>query len=116
HYFDKFGGNLGTTGCVSFMFTQKGVIIAETGDRDEEEIMEDCFGSGAEDFTIEDGEVEFLSESSDFGAVRDYITEKGYTIVSAEIEQIPSTYTKLEDEESITKMTKLLDALEDNDD
>ncbi len=116
HYFDKFGGNLGTTGCVSFMFTQKGVIIAETGDRDEEEIMEDCFEAGAEDFTIEDGEVEFLSESGDFTAVRDYITEKGYTILSAEIEQIPSTYTKLEDEELITKMTKLLDALEDNDD
>lgn len=116
HYFDKFGGNLGTTGCVSFMFTQKGVIIAEAGDRDEEQVMEDCFEAGAEDFSIEDGEVEILTEVSDFSAVRDYIADKGYTITSAEIEQIPSTYTKLEDEESITKMTKLLDALEDNDD
>ena len=77
HYFDKFGGNMGTQGCVSF--------------------------------TI-------YTETDDFGAVRDELEKLGYTFVSAEIEMVPSTYTKLEDEETATKMQKMLDMFEDNDD
>jgi transcriptional/translational regulatory protein YebC/TACO1 len=72
--------------------------------------------SGAADFSAEDGVFEIQTEPDDFSAVRDALEEKGYTFVSAEVEMVPSTYTKLTDEEAITKMQRLLDVLEDNDD
>ncbi len=116
HYFDKFGGNLGTTGCVSFMFSSKGIIVAEADGKDEDTVMEDVFDAGASDFTMEDGMIEIETEPSDFAAARDALTEKGYKLVSADIEMIPSTYTALTDEDSIKKMNLLLEHLEDNDD
>ena len=116
HYFDKFGGNLGQTGCVSFMFSQKGVITIPGDGIDEEKMMEDCFDAGAEDFSIEDGIVEIVTAPADFSAVRLALEEKGYQIDSAEVEYIPSTYTTLDDEEQIKKMELLIEHLEDNDD
>ncbi len=116
HYFDKFGGNLGQTGCVSFMFNQKGVITIPGEGIDEEKMMEDCFDAGAEDFSIEDSMVEIITAPSDFSTVRLALEEKGYKIDSAEVEYIPSTYTSLEDEEQIKKMELLIEHLEDNDD
>ena len=116
HYFDKFGGNLVQSGCVSFMFSQKGVITIPAGDIDEEKMMEDCFDAGAEDFTIEDGMVEIVTAPGDFSDVRLALEERGYQIDSAEVEYIPSTYTSLEDEEQIKKMELLIEHLEDNDD
>lgn len=118
HYFDKFGGNLGATGCVSFMFSLKGIIVLnnEDGDIDEEKAMEDILESGAEDFSFEDGCVEISTEPSDVGAVAEALTKLGYTVISAEAEQVPSTYTALTDEDQIKKMGLLLEALEDNDD
>lgn len=116
HYFDKYGGNLGTTGCVSFMFEDKGVIIVDGEDVDEDKFMEDALDSGAEDFS-KDGDVfEVLTEVDDIGPVRDALAGKGYKIISAEPDKIPSTYVTLTDEEQITKMQKLLDMLDDNDD
>ena len=116
HYFDKFGGNLGTTGCVSFMFSSKGIIVAEADGKDEDTVMEDVFDAGASDFTMEDNMIEIETEPADFAAVRDALTDKGYKLVSADIEMIPATYTELTDEDSIKKMNLLLEHLEDNDD
>ncbi len=116
HYFDKFGGNLGTTGCVSFMFAEKGVIVIEKEGLDEDKVMEDALEAGASDFQADEDVFEISTEPEDFSGVREDLEAKGYEFVSAEVEMVPSTYTALSDEESIVKMQKLLDALEDNDD
>ena len=116
HYFDKFGGNMGTSGCVSFMFTSKGVIVVENTGLDEEKVMEDVFDLGASDFNIDGDSIEITTEPADLGAVRDGLTDKGYKILQAEVEKVPSTYTTLTDEDAIRKMGLLLEHLEDNDD
>ena len=116
HYFDKFGGNLGTTGCVSFMFSSKGIIVADGAGLDEDRVMEDVFDLGAADFSMEDDTIEIETEPNDLSSVRDGLVAKGYKLISADVEMIPSTYTTLTDEESIRKMNLLLDTLEDNDD
>ena len=116
HYFDKFGGNLGTTGCVSYMFSTKGVIVLENTDLDEEKVMEDCMEAGVEDFDMSEEVVEIETTPSECGSVREFFEQKGYTVVSAEVEQVPSTYTQLTDPEHIRKMNLLLDYLEENDD
>lgn len=116
HYFDKFGGNLGTTGCVSYMFTKKGIIILENDGLDEEKVMEDCMEAGVDDFEFTDETVEMETAPNDCGQVREYFENKGYKVISSEVAQIPSTYTTLTDEEHIKKMNLLLDMLEDNDD
>lgn len=116
HYFDKCGGNLGTQGCVSFLFASKGVIVIEAEGRDEDQVMGDALEAGASDFVAEEGLFEVYTEPEQFGEVRDGLAEKGYTFLSAEVEMVPSTYTTLTVEEDITKMRKLLDMLDDNDD
>ena len=114
--FTKGGGNMGNSGCVSFMFEHKGVMVIEDEDLTEEKLMDDCLEAGAEDFSYTDGAAEITTSPEDFDAVRDALMAKGYTFVSAELEYVPSTTVKLTDEESITKMQKLLEMLEDNDD
>ena len=116
HYFDKFGGNMGTTGCVSFMFTRKGVIILENNGCDEDKLMEDCFEAGASDFNIEDESVEVTTEPNDVFKVAEALKTMGYSVVSAEDAMVPSTYTTLNDDEQIRLMNLLLDTLDDNDD
>lgn len=116
HYFDKFGGNLGTTGCVSFMFSEKGIVIVDNTGLDEDKVMEDIFDCGASDFTMDDDEIEIETEPSDVGAVREALEAKGYKVISAEAMQIPSTYTTLTDEDAIRKMNLLLENLVENDD
>lgn len=116
HYFDKFGGNLGTTGCVSFMFQEKGVLVVEKEDLDEDKVMEDSLEAGAADFQADEDVFEIYTEPSDFNGVLEDLTAKGYEFVSAEVEMVPDTYTAITDEEAAVKMQKLLDALEDNDD
>ncbi len=116
HYFDKFGGNLGTSGCVSYMFEKKGVIILENNGLSEDEVMEAAMEIDASDFEISEDVVEIQTEPADFSTAREYFESKGYKIVSAEIEQIPNNYTKISDEEQIKKINILLEFLEDNDD
>jgi len=116
HYFDKYGGNLGQSGCVSFLFSEKGVIVIEPEEMDEDKIMEDCLDAGADDFEIDEGVVEIMTEPADLSAVRDALAAKGYTFTSAEISYIPSTYVNLTDPDAATKMRKMLDMLEENDD
>jgi len=117
HYFDKFGGNLGTTGCVSFMFDKKGVLIIEKKDSlDEDTLMMDALDAGADDFNTEEDYYEILTSPENFRAVRDNLESKGYVFASAEIEMIPQTTTKIEDPEQYALMEKLLNQLEDMDD
>ena len=118
HYYDKFGGNLGTTGCVSFMFTEKGVIVIdnEDGDVDEDKLMEDALEAGAADFSSDDGIFEITTEPDDLDAVREALEAKGYKVASADLDKIPSSYIALSDEDDIKHMTALLENLEDNDD
>lgn len=116
HYFDKYGGNMGQTGCVSFMFTKQGVILIEKEDVDEEKLMEDALEAGASDFLTDDDVFDIRTEVSDLGAVRDALEAAGYTFVSAEVEYVPSTYTTLTNEDDIKNMSKMLEMFEDNDD
>ena len=113
HYFDKFGGNLGTTGCVSFLFSQKGLLVIEREGLSEDTVMTDCLEAGASDFQADDDVFEIYTEPDDFSAVLSDLEGKGYEFVSAEVEMVPTTYTKLTDPDSIAKMQKLLDNLED---
>ena len=115
HYFDKFGGNLGTSGCVSYLFAEKGVIVV-SGIKDEDEFMEACMDCGALDFTSEDDHGEVFTDVSEISAVREALEKSGYTIESADPEKIPANYVRLEDEDQIKMMSRLLEALEDNDD
>ncbi|MBQ2696184.1 MAG: YebC/PmpR family DNA-binding transcriptional regulator, partial [Clostridia bacterium] len=118
HYFDKFGGNLGQTGCVSFMFDEKGVIIIDNEEEelDEDTVMMDALDAGAEDFSPQEGCFEILCDPASFTGVRDALEEKGYKFASAEVEKIPQTTVTLTDEKDIQMMGKLIDMLEDNDD
>ncbi|MGN0148754.1 MAG: YebC/PmpR family DNA-binding transcriptional regulator [Clostridia bacterium] len=117
HAFDKFGGNMGQNGCVSFMFDQKGVIVIEDedGEIDEDTVTMDALEAGADDIEIEDGVIEITTAPSDLGLVRDALSEK-YTLASAEVSMVPQTMTEITDEKQITQMQKMLDMLEDNDD
>lgn len=116
HAFDKFGGNMGTSGCVSFMFSRQGVIIIEKEDIDEDKLMEDALEAGASDF-LSDGDVfEIRTEPNDMGLVRDDLEAKGYKFISAEVEYIPSTYTKLTNPDDIQNMGRMLEMFDESDD
>ena len=117
HYFDKYNGNLGQTGCVSYLFSDKGVIIIENnGKVDEDKLMEDALEAGAEDFANSGEIFEITTVPDDVFAIKDELEEKGYEIVSADKDKIPSTYVQLTDEDDIKKMNLLLEHLEENDD
>ena len=117
HYFDKFGGNLGQNGCVSYLFEDKGIIIIsrESG-ADEDELMEAALEAGASDFSADEDCYEITTEVSDLAGIREDLEAKGYTIESAELDKIPSNYVTLEDEESIKHMNLLLEYLEEDED
>ena len=118
HFFDKFGGNLGQSGCVGYLFTEKGIIIIDNseGGVDEDKLMEDALESGAEDFAADGDIFEITTEPSDLEAVRDELETMGYAIASCEKDKIPSNYVDLTDEDDIKKMNSLLEHLEENDD
>ena len=116
--FTKGGGNMGNSGCVSFMFDEKGLIVIdkEEIDMDEEELMMAALDAGAEDFAAEEDSYEITTAPDDFSAVRETLEAAGIPMASAEITMIPQTYTELTDEEDIKKMNKLLEMLDDDDD
>ena len=117
YYFDKNGGNLGTSGCVSFMFDNKGQILIEANDEvSEDELMEAALEAGAEDFITEEDGYEVVTAPEDFAAVRDELKAKGYEFISADVKLIPQTTTELTDETMLKNMNKLVDMLEDDDD
>ena len=117
HAFDKGGGNLGQSGCVTFMFDKKGVIAIERTDSiDEDELTMLAIDLGAEDFTSEEEGFEIITAPEDFNEVRDGLAEKGYSFAMAELTYIPQNTISLTDPEDIKNMEKLIDMLEDNDD
>lgn len=116
--FTKGGGNMGNSGCVSFMFDEKGLIVIdkEEIDMDEEELMMAALDAGAEDFAAEEDSYEITTAPDDFSAVCETLEAAGIPMASAEVTMIPQTYTELTDEEDIKKMNKLLEMLDDDDD
>lgn len=117
HAFDKFGGNLGQTGCVSFMFDRKGVLAIEREDSiDEDELMLQAIDFGAEDFDSNEYGYEIVTSPGDFNKVRDALSEEGYKFAMAEISFLPQNTAELTEKEDIDNMVKLIDVLEDNDD
>lgn len=115
--FTKGGGNMGTSGCVSFMFDEKGQIMIEKDDDiDGDELEMTAIEAGAEDIITEDEGYEIITAPEDFSAVREALEAAGIPMAEAEITMIPQTYTELTDEDDIKKMTKLLDLLDEDDD
>jgi len=116
HAFTKYGGNLGATGCVSFMFQKKGqIVIEKTDEIDEDELMMMALDAGAEDFEVEDEVYVITTSPEDFGTVREALESNGLKFLEAELKMIPNTYTSV-DMETAEKIQKMLDALEDDDD
>lgn len=114
--FTKGGGNMGTTGCVGFMFQEKGEIVIEKGDLDEEELMMMALDAGAEDFNSDEEEVFIITTApEDFGIVREALEAEELEFLEAAVKMIPDTYTEI-DEEAAKKFQKMLDLLEDDDD
>lgn len=117
HIFDKYGGNLGTNGCVSFMFDKRGqIIIEKTENIDEDTLMMAALDAGALDVSVEDEYYEIITDPQDFSKVADALEKAGYKFESAEIAMIPKTTTVLANEEMIENMEKLIERLEDHDD
>ena len=117
--FTKGGGNMGTSGCVSFMFDDKGLIVVdkeEVEGMDDDELMMMAIDAGAEDFAVEEDSYEITTAPDDFSAVREALEANNIPMATAEITKIPQTYTTLTNEEDIKKMNKLLDLLDDDDD
>ena len=108
---------MGNPGSVTFMFERQGVIIIEKEDTDEDQLMEDALEAGASDFLTDEEDIfEIRTEPNDVGAIRDELSEKGYNIISSEAAYIPSTYTRLESEDDMKKMAKMIEMFEENDD
>ena len=118
HYFDKYGGNLGAQGCVSWSFDRKGVIVInnEDEDLDEEIVMMDALEAGAEDFEADGPVFEVKTDPDAFTEVLAALETKGYTFVGAEVEMVPQNYIKLATDDDVKMMEKLLGMLEDNED
>lgn len=116
HYFDKYGGNLGQSGCVNFLFEQKGLIVIENTGIDEDKIMEDCMEAGADDIKYDQEVIEIFTDVPNLRGVREYLEAKGYQMASAELEYIPSTTTRIDDPELAAKFLKMQEIMDDNDD
>ena len=118
HHFDKYGGNLGAEGCVSWSFDRNGVIIIdnEGGALEEDTVLLDALDAGAMDMNREEGIFAVYCLSDDFGDVRQALEEKGYSFLSAQIEMVPQNVIRLDSDEDRRKMEKLLDMFEDSDD
>lgn len=117
HVFDKAGGNLGTTGCVSYMFNKKGIIVIDKTliSMDEDELMMLVLEAGAEDFEVSEEVYEITTEPSDFTNVREKLEQLGIEFLEAQIQMIPSTTITL-DEKGQEKMERLIERLEDLED
>jgi YebC/PmpR family DNA-binding regulatory protein len=114
--FTKGGGNMGTSGCVGFMFQEKGEIIIEKEDKDEDELMMIALDAGAEDFSADEEEVFVVTTTpDDFGTVREALEGQGIEFLEASVKMIPDTYTAINEDEA-KKFQKMLDLLDDDDD
>ena len=116
HIFDKCGGSMGTTGCVSYLFETRGVLAVEKKPTDDDdEMMMLALDCGADDFNVEDGMYEILTTPADFSSVRESLESKGVVFVKSEIEKIPSNYITVDDA-AMPKLQRMLDMFDENDD
>jgi YebC/PmpR family DNA-binding regulatory protein len=116
HIFDKYGGSMGTTGSVSFMFNNLGILVIErTVELDEDAVMELALDAGADDVIIEDDVYEIRTAPSAFSAVRTYFEERGHSFIEASIQMVPNDKITL-NADQLVSFNKMLDAFEDNDD
>ena len=117
HCFAKYGGNLGTTGSVGFMFDERGVLVVEREPgSDEDEMMMIALDAGAEDVKVEDDVFEILTAPADFSTVRENLEKQGFSFLSAEVQKIPQNTVEVTDPDTIQKIQKMLDLLEESDD
>ena len=116
--FTKGGGNVGTTGCVSYMFDHKGQIIIakEDCDMDADDLMMMALDAGAEDFSDEDDSYEIITAPEDFSQVRESLEKEGIKMAEAELTMIPQNYVDIDDPEVVKKFTRIIDMLEEDDD
>lgn len=116
--FTKGGGNVGTPGCVSYMFDKKGQIIIDKEDcgMDPDELMMLALDAGAEDFSEEEDSFEVITDPADFSAVREALEKEGIPMMEADVTMIPQTWAELTDEDAIKKMNRILDLLDEDDD
>ena len=116
--FTKGNGNIGTPGCVSFMFDKKGQIIIdkEECEMDADDLMMIALDAGAEDFSEEEDSFEVLTAPDDFSAVREALEKEGIPMAEADVAMIPQTYVELSDEQDVKNLQRTLDLLEDDDD
>ena len=118
HYFDKYGGNMGAEGCVSWSFDRKGVIVIDNEDEDldEDTVMMDVLDAGGDDLKTEDQAFIVYTDPDSFPAVSSVLEEKKYKFLSAQVEMVPQNYVSLSDPDDIKNMTKMLDMFDDNED
>ena len=117
HWFDKYGGNLGATGSVSWMFDRKGLIVVDRKPgMDEDEVMMQALDAGASDVQAMDDAFEIYTEVNDFSAVREALENAGFTFISADLTRIPQNTMSVTDPDTLDKINKLLEALDDMDD
>lgn len=114
--FSKNGGNLGESGCVSWMFDSMGMVQIAADKADEDSVMAATVDAGAEDIRVEDDTIEVLCQPEDLPKVREAVTEAGIEYVSAELTMLPKTTVRIEDSKEASRVLRLMDALEDNDD
>ncbi len=117
HCFAKYGGNMGTTGSVGFMFDTRGVLVVEKQPgMDEDEMMMMALDVGAEDVKDEEDVFEILTDPNEFSRVREALEKQGLTFLSAEVQKIPQNTVTVTDPETVEKIQKMLDLLEESDD
>lgn len=118
HHFDKYGGNMGASGCVSWSFERKGVIIIDNEDEDldEDKVLNDALEAGADDIEIDEGMFEVFTSPDDFTAVSGALENMGYSFLSAQVEMVPHNEIKLTDPEDVKNMERMLELMEDSDD
>lgn len=117
HIFDKYGGNLGTSGCVSFQFEQRGVLLLDRENNpDEDIVMLDAIEAGAEDVAVSAEGYEIVTSVEDYYSVQDKLQKNGYVLVDATLGPVPTTTVSIEDQDTVAQLEKLLDFLEDIDD
>ena len=118
HYFDKYGGNMGASGCVSWSFDKKGVIVINNEDEelDEDKVMEDALEGGADDFVPDEDVFTVYTDPDAVTEVAEYLTQHGYELLSAQVEMVPQNTVQVTGEDNLKNLQKMLDMFEDNDD
>jgi transcriptional/translational regulatory protein YebC/TACO1 len=107
---------MGNTGCVSWQFDQKGVIVIDGEDLDEDTVMMEALDAGAEDFSADDGIFEVYTSTDSFDEVREKLKEMGYEFMEAQVQMVPQNYMTISGEDNLKNMQKMLEVMEENDD